>query len=65
MKISLFVHASKEHASDQGEKAGLEGEALQRFRFAGCEHEITYEVDPSTGEATAHAIDGRLIGGRK
>ena len=60
MKITLYIHGSRESAYDAGQKAGLAGEALKLFSFAAYEHEIEYEVD-ATGAATAVKIDGREI----
>lgn len=65
MRITVFVHGSKERCLDAGEKAGLSGEALSCFAYAANEHEITYEVDPATGIATAVDIDGRSIAATK
>lgn len=58
--IKLYLHGSKENAWDAGEKAGLTGEALSLFRFAGCEHAIIYDVDDQ-GNAVPIAIDGKMI----
>lgn len=60
MKIDLYVHSTKEASYDAGKKAGLSGEALERFKFAGYEHKITYLVDKE-GHAFAIAIDDRRI----
>ena len=59
--VKLYVHANKESNFRIGVDSGLAGEALQRFLFAGYEHEITYAVDERTGEATAIEFDGRKI----
>ena len=59
--VKVYVHATKESNFQIGVDAGLTGDALEMFLFAGYEHEITYEVDERTGEATAIEFDGRKI----
>jgi len=59
--IALYLHANKEMNWDVGKKAGLTGDALRTFLFAGDEHEIIYVVNMTTGAATAISIDGRKI----
>lgn len=61
MKITAYLHGSKESFRDAGEKAGLKGEALAMFAHAGCEHKVVYDVDENTGEATAVSIDDRIV----
>lgn len=61
MRISLWLHGSKEAAWDAGEKAGLTGEALMLFRHVGTEHKIEYDVNPETGDAVPVKIDDREI----
>lgn len=60
MRITLYVHGDKLTAYEEGEKAGLTGEALELFKFAGTEHKIEYEVDKK-GAAVPVKIDGRAI----
>lgn len=61
MRITLYLHGSKESAYDAGYQAGLRDSALKMFMYAGTEHAIEYEVDQYTGEAKAVKIDGRDI----
>lgn len=61
MRIDLYVHGSKESALGTGEAAGLRGEALNLFMYAGSEHRMTYEVDPETGAARLVEVDGRAV----
>lgn len=61
MIITVYLHASKEHAYDAAFKAGLRGDALDKAMFLGYEHKIEYEVDPVTGDGVPVKIDGREI----
>jgi len=61
MRITLYVHGSKESAYEAGEKAGIKGDALELFKFTGGEHRIEYEVNPETGDSVPVKIDGRSI----
>lgn len=60
MEIDIYLHSSKEQMWDAGEKAGLRGDALLAFRFTGCEHKMTYEVDEA-GSSTLIAVDDRKL----
>ena len=59
--ITLYAHIDKESAIDAGRKAGLEGKALETFKFAGYEHKLEYLVNEETGEAIISKIDGRGV----
>lgn len=61
MKIKVYIHGSKESFYEAGVRAGLGAQALEMFRYAGCEHEIEYSVDQLSGIATAVTFDGRPI----
>ncbi|MDD1677683.1 MAG: hypothetical protein LUO93_00680 [Methanomicrobiales archaeon] len=59
MKISVYYHASKESLRDAGMDAGLSGEALDFFCYAG---EICVELEVGVdGSATPVAVDGREL----
>ncbi len=58
MRIDIYVHGSKESVRRAGECAGLTGEALDVFAYAGSEFKVTLEVDQETGIAAAVALDG-------
>lgn len=61
MRITMYLHGSKETCWEKGMEAGLTGEALNRFRFTGYEHKIEYEVNLETGESIAVKFDDREI----
>lgn len=44
-----------------GEKHGITGEALEYFKFAGCEVKLTMDVNTLTGEAKIVAVDGKEL----
>lgn len=44
-----------------GEKLGLSPDAIRMFRHAGCEVELTLDVDEKTGVAKIIAVDGRAL----
>ncbi len=62
MKIEIYVHASRDDAWENAEKAGLQGEAAERASFLGYEHKLTFEVNPETGEGELVAVDDRKLG---
>jgi hypothetical protein len=61
MRITIYVHSSKEQSYDEAEKAGLTGEALKAAKFLGYEHKMEYEVDPTTGFGELIAVDDRKL----
>jgi hypothetical protein len=61
MIITLYLHANKESAWEEAERAGLTGEALNLARFLGYEHKMEYEVDQQTGEGELVRVDGRQV----
>lgn len=60
-RITMYAHVGKWSAWEAGEKAGLGGEALRAFRYAGSEHAMTYDVNEETGEAKLVEVDGRAV----
>lgn len=52
-EIAFYVHSNKDDNSYKGEKLGLEGAALDTFRYSGLEIEITCMVHE---DGTSHAI---------
>jgi len=61
MKITLYLHSSKESAYEAARAAGLRGEVLKAAMYLGYEHKMEYEVDPETGIGTLVAVDDRKI----
>lgn len=55
LKIRVYYHASKENLREKGEAAGLTGEALSLFLFAG-EIAVDLFVNPTTGEVKSSLI---------
>lgn len=43
---------------EKGEELGLEGEALENFKYCGYEVELELEVDTETGEYTILSANG-------
>ena len=61
MKIDCYVHTDKLQMLELGEKHGITGEALEYFKFAGCEVKLTMDVNTLTGEAKIVAVDGKEL----
>jgi hypothetical protein len=61
MIINIYLHSNKDSVYDKGEAAGLKGEALARFRYAGCEEKLTYEVDANTGAYRLVKVNDRVL----
>lgn len=57
MRITAYLHASRESMYDAGKKAGLTGEALDMFSWACHEIEVQLDVD-ERGLATIVCVDG-------
>jgi SHS2 domain-containing protein len=60
MRVKVYVHVSKEACYDAGKKAGLTDAQLEKFVYAGTEHELVYEVDED-GWATPVMFDLRPL----
>ncbi len=60
-KVDVYLHSNKEEMWDQGEKIGLKGEALRKFKFACYEVKITLNVNEDTGDASIVAVDDRTL----
>jgi hypothetical protein len=61
MIIDIYLHSDKCSVYDKGEAAGLKGEALDKFMYAGYEEKLTYEVDANTGEYTLVKVNDRVL----
>jgi hypothetical protein len=61
MVATLYVHGSREHAYDVGQKLGLTGKALELFSFAACEIKLTLNVNETTGEAWVTHMNDRRV----
>lgn len=59
MIITTYVHGDKETNYSLGKRAGLTGNALKNFCYAGYELELEYEVDEKTGEHVLLSVDGK------
>ena len=60
-KVVLYLHSSKEAATDAAKGAGIQGEALEQAAYLGYEHKAEYMVDEKTGEGTLVSIDCRKV----
>lgn len=49
-RVEVGLHSSKEQMQDIGEELGLEGDALNNFRYALYELIVDLEVDMETGD---------------
>ena len=58
VKTTAYLHSSKEVMGDLGKKIGLEGEALNDFRYALYEVKLELEVDTDTGEYVILEVSG-------
>lgn len=63
MRIKTYVHSDKETNYEVGKEAGLTGEALKNFSYAGYELELEFDVDPNTGESLLLSVDGTYLAG--
>ncbi len=61
MKLTAYIHATKESMRELGEKNGLKGQALDFFSYACCEVNVTLDVDELSGRAVIVEIDGRSV----
>ena len=59
MIVTVFYHADKEQLYDVGKRAGLTGEALQRFKFAN-ELRVDLKVN-ELGLCEVVRVDGRDV----
>lgn len=57
MKITVYLHSSKESNYETGKQAGLEGDALEYFMYACYEVKVDLDVDKKTGQAKIVAVD--------
>ena len=56
--IKAYVHGSRESMWDEGEKLGLQGEALRLFSFALYEIQLELDVNDD-GSTEIVAVNGR------
>lgn len=61
MKITTYLHGSKEDNYDLGQRSGLKGKALDYFMYANYEVKVDLDVDEKTGKAKIVAVDGREL----
>lgn len=61
MRATVHLHSNQERMYNLGVKLGLTGHALDFFRYACYEVELTIEVNPDTGAATIVEVDKRKI----
>ena len=61
MRITAYVHSTKESMYDLGKRSGLKGAALDMFMYACLEVKLELEVNEETGEATIIRVDDRTI----
>ncbi len=61
MRVTTYLHASKECMRDVGESAGLTEKALELFIFALYEVRCELEVDSDTGLAAIVSVNGRKL----
>lgn len=59
--IKLYAHVDDEGEYEEGEKLGLEGDALREFVSWGYELAFDAKVDMETGKVTLLMVDGRKI----
>lgn len=64
LKKKFYLHSSKDDNAEYGREMGLQGEALQNFRYAGYEVELDVEIDKETGNCYALTINGVKLGQR-
>jgi hypothetical protein len=60
MIIEVYLHSSKDHMWDIGERIGLTGDALMMFRHACTEVRLELDVDEN-GNAEIVRVDGRAV----
>lgn len=65
MIVSIYLHSSKDEMWAFAEKLGMEGDAVQMFRYLGSEEKLTYEVDPATGEGRVIGVNGFKVTNEK
>lgn len=61
MRLTVFLHSSKDSMYDAGYKLGLRGEALRLFSFTCYEVKIELEVDTETGNSKIVKVDDREL----
>lgn len=61
MRITTYLHGSKEDNYSNGKEAGLSEKALEYFMYANYEVKIDLEVDEKTGASKIVAVDGREL----
>ena len=61
IRTTVYLHSDKETMHEMGVKLGLEGEALNHFRYAGYEVALGMDVDTATGNAVIVAVDGKKV----
>lgn len=59
--VKTYAHVSDEEYYSQGEKLGLEGDALSSFAGWGYEIEFEVEVDMTSGETKIISCDGHKL----
>ena len=60
MKITCYVHSTKESMWEKGEQIGLQGEALDLFKYALCEVEFVLDVKKD-GTYEILSVDGQEL----
>jgi len=58
VRITMYLHSSKEDNLSLGEELGLSEEALDMFKHALYEVEFDVELNTETGEVEILAVDG-------
>lgn len=57
-RTKVYLHSSKESMLNEGERLGLNPNALEMFKYACYEVELELEVDEQTGQAVIVKCDG-------
>jgi len=60
MKVKTYLYSNKQYMYEVGLAAGMTIKQAEYFKFAGYEHEMTYEVDEE-GSAKLVEVDGNKL----
>lgn len=58
---TVYVHSSKENMLELGTRLGLQGDALDYFKYACLEVNLGIEVNDATGDAVIVSVDGKQV----
>lgn len=61
MKITMYLHSSKDSNYEVGQEAGLKGKALEKFAYCLYEVKFEVEVDEITGKYEILTVDGKKL----